>query len=223
MLKDRYSYKNGKAIPNPELRPEHARNYSLGYSHIFGVNTMMQFDLFRSDVYDAIENSTIIPAQVRNQCPQLTATTCQQSVNVGKEVHQGVEFTVRSSPLPRLSMVTYYSFLNRTISGPENMLGVFPTGTPKHKVLSIASLQLPRRVLLLATARYESGTIDTNNAGFVVPASKFASADLGGVIPVYRNVEMEVGVKNIFDRLYFYQEGFPEPGRNWYCNMRYQF
>jgi iron complex outermembrane recepter protein len=36
-------------------------------------------------------------------------------------------------------------------------------------------------------------------------------------------VNVQVGVKNIFDRFYYYQEGFPEPGRNWYCNVRYRF
>jgi iron complex outermembrane receptor protein len=152
-LKDRYSYKNGQAIPNPTLQPEHARNWSLGYSHVFAFNTMMQFDLFRSDVYDAIENATI-PAEFPNQCPSLPEGTCQQSVNVGKEVHQGAEFTVRSSPLSRLTLDANYSFLNRTISGPSNMLGVFPTGTPKHKVIGTASLQLPHELLLLASALY---------------------------------------------------------------------
>ena len=71
-LKDRYSYKNGQAIPNPDLKPEHARNYDLGYSHVFAFKTMMQFELFRSDVYDAIENATI-PAQFSNQCPTMPA------------------------------------------------------------------------------------------------------------------------------------------------------
>jgi iron complex outermembrane recepter protein len=30
-------------------------------------------------------------------------------------------------------------------------------------------------------------------------------------------------VKNLFDRNYYYQEGYPEPGRNWYVNLRYRF
>jgi outer membrane receptor protein involved in Fe transport len=29
------------------------------------------------------------------------------------------------------------------------------------------------------------------------------------------------GVENLFDRNYYYREGFPEPGRSWYFNMRY--
>jgi iron complex outermembrane receptor protein len=221
-LKDRYSYKNGQAIPNPTLQPEHSRNWSLGYAHVFAFNTMMQLDLFRSDVYDAIQNATI-PSEFPDQCPTMPLGTCRQSVNVGKEVHQGVEFTVRSSPLSRLTLNANYTFLNRTISGPKNMLGVFPTGTPKHKTIATASLRLPHEMLLLATARYESGTITTNDSGLIIPASKFATADLGGIIPIFGGMNLQVGVKNLFDRNYYYQEGYPEAGRNWYLNARYRF
>jgi iron complex outermembrane recepter protein len=222
-LKDRYSYKNGQAIPNTALQPEHARNWNIGYSHAFPFKTMMQMDLFRSDVYDAIENS-VVPAPSPGKCPSLKdPNLCQKSVNVGKEVHQGVEFTLRSTPISRLTVDANYSFLNRTITGPSNMIGVYPTGTPKHRVISTASLQLPRRILLLASARYESGTITTNDSGLVVPASKFGTMDFGGVVPIHAGLNLQAGVKNLFDRNYWYQEGFPESGRNWYCNLRYRF
>jgi iron complex outermembrane receptor protein len=221
-LKDRYSYKNGQAIPNPTLRPEHSRNWNLGYSHAFAFDTMVQLEFFRTDVYDAIQNATI-PSGFPDQCPSMPEGTCRQSVNVGKEVHQGVEFTVRSSPMRRLTLNANYTFLNRTISGPPEMLGVFPTGTPKHKTVATANLQLPYRLLLLAAVRYESGTITTNDSGLIIPASKFATADLGGIVSIYKGIDIQIGVKNIFDRFYYYQEGYPQAGRNWYLNMRYRF
>jgi iron complex outermembrane receptor protein len=219
-LKDRYSYKFGKAIPNPTLQPEHARNYNLGYMHAFAFNTMAQIEFFRSDVYDAIEND-MRPQEYPGQCTG--KGLCRMAVNVGKEVHEGVELTVRSNPMRRLSMEANYSYLKRTITGPPTMLDVFPTGTPKHKLVSTASLRLPHEVLLLAAARYEAGTITTNDSGLIVPASKFATADLGGMVPLYGGASLQVGVKNLFDRNYYYQEGFPEPGRNWYFNARYRF
>ncbi len=221
-LKDRYSYKNGQAIPNTAIQPEHSRNWSAGYSHVFAFKTMMQLDLYRSDVYDAIQNATIA-AQFPTQCPSLPLGTCQQSVNIGKEVHQGVEFTVRTTPVSRLTVDANYTFLNRTMEGPVNMLGVYPTGTPKHRAIGTASIRLPRRVQLLATARYESGTITTNDSGLIIPASKFATADFGGVVPICTGLDLQAGVKNLFDRNYYYQEGYPEAGRNWYMNLRYRF
>jgi iron complex outermembrane receptor protein len=224
-LKDRYSYKNGQAIPNTQLQPEHARNWTLGYSYAFSFKTMMQFDLFRSDVYDAIE-SAIVQAQFSGQCPNYNPKLpllCVQSINVGNEVHKGFEFTIRSTPISRLSVDANYSFLNRSITGASNMVSVYPTGSPRHKVVSTAIFQMPRNIQLLAAARYESGTVTSNNSGIVVPASRFGTLDLGGVIPIHSALKLQAGVKNLFDRNYWYQEGFPDPGRNWYCNLRYQF
>ena len=103
------------------------------------------------------------------------------------------------------------------------MLGVYPTGAPKHKTVATANLRLPYDFQILASVRYESGTIYTNDSGFPKPASRFATADLGGVFPISGAASVQVGVKNLFDRNYYYQEGFPEAGRNWYFNMRYQF
>jgi iron complex outermembrane receptor protein len=30
-------------------------------------------------------------------------------------------------------------------------------------------------------------------------------------------------VKNLFDRNYYFNAGYPEEGRNWYFNLRYRF
>ena len=134
-----------------------------------------------------------------------------------------MEFTVRSNPLRRLSLDANYTFLQRTIDGPSNMLGVFPTGTPKHKTYATAGLRLPYELLLMATVRYEAGMITTNDSGLVIPASKFATADLGGVITIKGAATLQAGVKNLFDRNYYYQEGFPEAGRTWYFKTGYRF
>jgi iron complex outermembrane recepter protein len=221
-LKDRYSYRYGRAIPNPMLQPEHTRNWSVGYSYAFGRSTMVQVDLFRSDVYDAIQNA-IVPSEHEDQCPSMAAGMCQKAVNIGKEVHQGVEFAVRSNPLSRLALSANYSYLNWSISGPSNMLGVHPVRAPKHKIVSIGDITLPRNIHLLETVRYESGTITVNDSGAVIPASKFATADLGLTAPLCKGGSLQAGINNLFNRNYYFQEGFPEPGRNWHFGVRYHF
>jgi iron complex outermembrane receptor protein len=82
---------------------------------------------------------------------------------------------------------------------------------------------LPRDIMLMASARYESGRVDTNNSGNLVPASKYGTVDFGGIIPVVKGMDLQAGVRNLFDRFYYYREGFPQPGHNWYFNMRYRF
>jgi len=100
---------------------------------------------------------------------------------------------------------------------------VFPTGTPKHRTVATATVRLPRELVVLASARYESGAFTVNDANWIVPSSRFATMDLGVVLPIYAGASLQVGVKNLFDRNYYYQEGFPEAGRNWYANLRYRF
>jgi iron complex outermembrane receptor protein len=222
MLKDRYSYRYGRAIPNPALQAEHARNWSLGFSHIFGWNTVLQADLFRSDVYDAIQNA-IIPAEYEGQCPSMPDGQCQQAVNVGEEVHKGVEFTLQSKPVSWMTLKTDYSYLQWGISGPTNMLRAYPVRAPKHKVVSMANVLLPRRILLLAAVRYESRTLTINDSGTLAPVSTFATADIGFMVPLLSGMSAQGGAENLFDRNYYYREGFPKPGRNWYLNIRYSY
>ena len=69
--------------------------------------------------------------------------------------------------------------------------------------------------------RAESLAPSDNN--IPIPASKFATMDLGATVPIRAGVSVATGVKNIFDRNYDYMEGFPEAGRNWYLNLRYRF
>jgi iron complex outermembrane recepter protein len=229
-LKDRYSTKNGKSIPNPGLLPERAHNYTLGYSHAFARNTMAQIELFRSDVYDAIQNANV-PSQYQNQCSSIGTWLCQQSVNIGDEAHRGIEFSIRSIPISRMQLTANYTYLMRTLTGPDNsananlpqMIAVFPQGTPKNRAVATATLGLPRTSLLIASIRYEGGAFTVNNGNIIVPASKFATLDMGGEIPVYAGAKLQMGIKNLFDRNYYFQEGYPEAGRNFYANMRYRF
>jgi iron complex outermembrane receptor protein len=103
------------------------------------------------------------------------------------------------------------------------MLGVHPVRAPRHKIISMGDLTLPRNIHVLSTVRYESGTITVNDSGAVVPASKFATADIAFIVPLGNGTRLQTGVNNIFDRNYYFQEGFPEPGRNWHFGMRYHF
>ncbi|HUK33847.1 MAG TPA: TonB-dependent receptor, partial [Vicinamibacterales bacterium] len=56
MLKDIYSASLGAGLPNPNLQPERSRNWNAGYSQVLPLRTFVQFELFRSDLRDAIES-----------------------------------------------------------------------------------------------------------------------------------------------------------------------
>jgi iron complex outermembrane receptor protein len=215
-LRDRYSYKAGRALPNPTLLPENAVNFTAGYSHAFFRRTVAQIEFFRSDVRNEIANISF-PSPL---CAGGKGGGCMQAVNVGSEIHEGTTLLIRTTPVPRITLDMNYSYLNRVISGAP---GVFPTGTPRHKTIGTAAVRLPRGATGVLSARYQSGIVAMSDNGLSLPASKFATVDLGATLPIRAGATMQVGVKNLFDRNYYYWEGFPEEGRSWYLTLRYAF
>ncbi len=122
VLKDMFSYKLGMGIPNPGLKTEHSANWEIGYSRVFAKNTFAQVEFFRSDLRDAIES---IPAPPSLQAeftvdgvPACTSSSkCSVNENASHETHQGVELTVHSTPVTRLTFDANYTYVNKEIDG----------------------------------------------------------------------------------------------------------
>lgn len=218
-LKDRYSYKAGKAIPNPLLHPEHAQNWNAGYNRTLGRRTMLQADFFHSNVRDEIENIFFLSPLCAGGGKGGTGS-CQQAVNVSRETHEGADFTFRTSLASRVTFDAGYTFLNRKIYGAP---GVFPVGTPRHKTVGTAVVRLPHGATGMISAQYQSGAVAMSDNSLPLPAAKFATFDLGGAVPIAAGISVQAGLKNLLDRNYYYWEGFPEAGRNWYITVRYRF
>jgi iron complex outermembrane receptor protein len=243
MLKDIYSAGLGSGLPNPNLRPEHARNWNLGYSHLIGAKTLVELVLFRSDLRDAIESVYVTDpggsSLATAFCPNSRIIGfCSEMANIGNEVHQGVEFEVRSTPLTRLTVNASYSYLNRNISydftslanvsAPNTSITILPT-LPKNKFIGTATVRLPRNILAIVNERYESGltlqdtTYATTSPLFLPHSESYATTDLIAMVPLPRGTSAQAGVKNVFDRSYYYTAGYPEVGRNWFINLRFHF
>jgi iron complex outermembrane receptor protein len=243
MLKDIYSASLGAGLPNPNLQPEHSRNWNLGYSQLLGSKTLAQLTLFRSDLRNAIESVFVADpggaSPATAFCPNSRiGGYCSEMANIGSEVHQGVELDVRSTPVSRLTLNASYSFLNRTIaydfaalpnvSAVNTSISILPT-LPKNKLIGTATVRLPRQILAIVNERYESGllvqdtTYATTSPLFLPHSEAYATTDIGAMVPIRAGVSVQAGVKNLFDRDYFYTAGYPEIGRNWFLNLRYRF
>jgi iron complex outermembrane receptor protein len=163
---------------------------------------------------------------------------CSEMANIGKEVHQGVEFEVRSTPLPRLTVNASYGFLSRNIaydfgslpnvSSVNTSITILPT-LPKNKVVGTVMYRLPHQILAIVNERYESGltlqdtTYATTSPLFLPFAESYATTDIVGVVPIRYGMTVQAGVKNLLDRNYYYTAGYPEAGRTWFVNLRYRF
>jgi iron complex outermembrane receptor protein len=245
-LKQRYSSGMGSALPNPDLKGERSRNWNIGYMRTISTKVSVQAQLFRSDLRDAIEsalvrdplyNSVTDPKDLNGLCPNNNSVgSCSQNINIGHEAHEGVEFEVHSRPISRLGLDASYSYLNRTVGSAELSAGtslssplVLPIGVPRNKLLGTATVQLPFQVVGIARVRYEGGvtiqdtTYPSTSPLYLPRGEALSTTDLGVVVPIRNHVRAQAGVNNLLDRNYFYNAGYPEAGRNWYFNLRYQY
>jgi iron complex outermembrane receptor protein len=211
MLKDIYSASLGAGLPNPDLKPEHARYWNLGYSHTLKARTVLEVVLFRADVRDAIESVYVTDpggsSPATAVCPSSKIIGyCSTMANIGKEVHQGVEFQVRSTPLSRLTVNASYSYLNRNIaydfgslpnvSAPNTSISILPS-LPKNKFIGTLNIRLPRQILAIVNQRYESGillqdtTYSTNSPQFLPRSEAYATTDLIAVVPIRSKMSVQ--------------------------------
>ncbi len=241
LLKEAYTMKLGMGIANPDLKPEHNTALNVGYSHAFPRNTVAQFEFFYNRLRDAIQGVYVVdPGGTSDPiCDAQTGVYigyCSQNVNVAKETHRGMEFSIRSTPISRLTMDVQYSHLYRSmvydfgsnldISEVLTTVQILPT-YPMDKLVANATVRLPHDILAIVSARYESG-LQMQDTTYRNPPQdpfkdQFGTMDLGTVVPVYAGLSAQAGIKNLFDRYYFYTPGYPEPGRSWYLNLRYKF
>ena len=244
MLKDIYSASMGSGLPNPNLQPEHSYNWNLGYSRTFASKkTFVKVEFFHDNVHDAIESVYVTDpggtTPATRYCPNSKITGyCTTMVNIGNEIHEGVEFEVHSTPISRLTVDASYSYLNRNldydfvgfpnVSTVNTSVQVLPT-LPRNKFVGTASVRLPHQILALVTGRYEGGltvqdtTYPSTSPLYQPYGESFGTMDLGVVAPIRYGMSLQAGLKNVFDQYYYYTAGYPELGRNWYFNVRYRF
>jgi iron complex outermembrane receptor protein len=209
-IKDKYSYRLGTAIPNPDLRPEYAVNYELGWDHQTPLSLRYSALAFFHDVSDYVQAATVPD-------PADATRTTTQNQNLGKVRQWGLEALVAYARGDELDAGATYTYLRAENRSNDQKL----TNVPAHKVT--AYLRVSPWKLLQGYAwgewysrRYSSSDGKRVAAGFAVVNLKVMSEPAGGLL-------VEAGVENLFDRDYGLEEGFPEPGRTFTLDARYRF
>jgi iron complex outermembrane receptor protein len=208
-IKDRYSYKLGTALPNPYLQTEEANHLEVGYSEVVGGNWLLDMAVFHTDISNLIQAVTI-PSSMCSSPP------CSQMQNAGKARSQGVELSAQGS-IGAWDLSAAYTYLDRSnLSNPSVLL----TDTPKQHLTASAVWKAGRWSVTTtgeaATKRYSNSTGTQVASGFGVVNTKAGYRFANGVLA-------EAGVRNLFDRLYAYTEGFPEAGRTYFVQFNAPF
>ncbi|MDD2760572.1 MAG: TonB-dependent receptor [Methylomonas sp.] len=210
-IKDRYSYRLGTALPNPGLTPENALNYEIGLDGKalgwldYGGN------LFFSQIEDTIESVTL-PSSSCSRPP------CSQLQNIGEQENLGIELFASAQLGDQWRAHVNYTWLDRNnLSSP----GIYPLDTPKHKVFTYLEYQPIQYLRLLASAEYNDKRY-SNTTGTRV-AKDFLIGNLKATFIATKQINAEFGVNNVADVNYAYEEGFPEPGRNYFANLNLSY
>lgn len=209
-IKDRYSSRFGSAEPSPGLDPESALNTEIGLAGSVGILDYGAA-VFWSSIEDAIENVTLPPTACANP-------PCSQLQNIGKQTNKGLELYVDLWPVDNLRIHADWTYLHReNKSSPTIML----LDTPQHKAFSYIEFKPLEKLSLLGSVEYQSSRF-SNTTGTRI-AKGFVSGNVLGVLQLPSGFSTEFGVKNIADRHYEYEEGFPEPGRTYFANLRFTY
>ncbi|OZY87063.1 TonB-dependent receptor [Cellvibrio mixtus] len=208
-IKDRFSYRMGSAIPNPDLRSEAADHIELGYEHQLNDRLRWDISLFRSDITDMIQ-AISIPASA------CTSPPCSQMQNIGEVRATGVDTGVHFS-FGRVALGAVYSYLDRdNITSPS----VYLIDTPQHKMAADLRWDITRAWNITATTEASSSRYTTSNG--VQQTAGFGVTNIKTGYRIFdKKLLIEAGVRNAFDRFYEYSEGFPEAGRSWFLQANY--
>lgn len=69
--------------------------------------------------------------------------------------------------------------------------------------VAAATIRLPRDATALISTRYQDGTVAMSDNGLPRPAARFTTIDAGGTFPIRSTVNVQGGIKNLFDRDYY--------------------
>ncbi|NTW55904.1 MAG: TonB-dependent receptor [Chlorobiaceae bacterium] len=194
--KDRYSYKNGKAIPNPELIPEKSWNYGLDYSIKPSNDLKIVASLFQSSITDVIQ-------QVDN-----VSGSKYQLQNTGKATFTGCEISADWQPVSWLKGFAGYSYIERENKSNPNLCF---TDVPKHKVNAYLQFFTGKNTWIIAETEFDSKRYSTSDGKYT--AGGYTIYNLRANAALSKSVSAQVAVENLFDRNYAVAEGYPEPGR----------
>lgn len=208
-MKERYSRRFGKTEPNPFLNPETAYHYEASYMRTFGDWLRLDSALFYSEVKDAIDTVAI-------------KNGVSQEQNVGKEIFRGAELAASIFATDNLTLGANYTYTQ----AKNKTKNIIVTDVPKHKFFAYVDWKIIPNVSLYISQEAEHGRYSTDGMGKkskLIKLSGFGNTNAKVIYNVTKQLSLEAGVSNIFDKNYYYQAGYPEEGRLFFSNMRYQF
>jgi len=209
-IKDRYSFRMGTAIPNPDLTAERAINYQVGFTEQISPTVRLDASVFYSDITDMIQTITI-------PSTSCGGVTCNQMQNIGKVTNKGIEIGTVANVSKTLEVGGNYTYIDRDNKSSRDYL----IDTPAHKAFAYAKWAATPKLDLIGNTTYNSKRYSNSTATRI--ASGFSLVNAKVRYTLQKGVTLEAGVNNLLDRNYAYSEGYYEEGRSFFANLNYRF
>lgn len=200
-LKDRYSYRLGKSVPNPFLKPEKANNFDFNYN-FYSSKIHFGGSIFYSKLFDVI---VLLDNAIDNK---------SQSQNIGEAKFYGFDADFKYYITHNFSFEANYSFIER-----KNITNtaIYFTDVPKHSVYGIFSYSFLKNFIIFSEIEYNS---DRYSTSYGTIAKSFWIMNAGININFFKYIYINAGLNNIFDKNYELVEGYPMQGRNFFVCLR---
>lgn len=216
-IKNRYSGGLGTVIPSPGLKAEHSTNYEIGFSEKLTPKVRVNGSVFYSEITDMMQSNDVLSAGLACRSSNNTPIFCKQMQNIGKVTSKGFELGLTAAVTSSLEIGGNYTYLDRKNKSDAKFL----TEVPAHKLFTYAKWAATPKLNVIGNAEYNSKRY-SNDTGTRI-ASGFTLVNTKISYAIQKDVTIEAGVNNLFDRNYAYTEGFYEEGRNLFANLNYRF
>jgi iron complex outermembrane recepter protein len=224
-IKDRYSYKLGSAIPNPDLQAERSLQVEVGYAGRPLAWLSLEANLWEAWITDAIVTvSKVGPAgesqsqnagHVRNGGPEWLGDAASDIAVPAPELSARAALPWKADGLERLEISGSWSYLLRRDLDNASFRFV---DQPRHKFYGSLLWSPAAPVDLVASATASTSRPGTSTGAFV--AGGYLETDLLARWRVGK-AALEAGLENSFDEVYALSEGYPEPGRTGFVRVRF--
>ncbi len=209
-MRDRYSFRLGRTIPNPTIGEERATHYEIGHTALFRENIFVKSEIFFSDVDDYIMFITVPD-------PDNPENIVEQNVNIGSLYKYGFDFQIFMQFHRTFDLDIAYSLIeidNRT--GEDKIINI-----PRHSIYADISYSIFNKIRVCSTIEMYSRRYSSSDGERIV--SGFFLTNLRADFIVSERVKLQGGINNLFDTAYEYFEGYPRQGRNYFVGMRFSW
>ncbi|MDR0551702.1 MAG: TonB-dependent receptor [Spirochaetaceae bacterium] len=204
-MSQRYSTRFGESRPNPNLLPEYANHFELGWRGNFAAVLNASAAVYYSDIFYKI-------AEIRVPNPRYTAVTVSYTTNIDRTAMWGAETGFKFTPHPalsaggslswnRYSIIKSWSGVSTLSYYPELTANLYAVISPVAVFSFIPSLQ------------YVSSRYTGADGGEQLEAYFLCS--LKAVFQFNTRLSASAACENLFDTLYEIRRYSPQPGRSY--------